>query len=548
MAPNNQSMNRMNKIILCGLLLCLLGAAGKGYGQEVDIRTDKRYKGLVAAWNFDGDTDEFLSGDTLKVNKGEVVYTMDRNLDEGKALLVQKGQFLSGLNDLLPQGDSARTVMFWLRKTGCGNADIALLQFGNSSKPRGTMNIRVRPCAEWGDYMTTSFVPDLNGKHKYSDALQGEFFSGMWKHIAITYASGIVSAYCNGFPVKKYPPSSKSERADTASAEVALGWTTNPDENDDTAICIDDIRVFASRFNSRKVNSIYEAEMSSKAKVDSDKDGVFDANEIFLHGTDPNKTDTDGDGLSDGYELGSQGRLQVVEGAFNWGEAKKDAEDKGGHLATITSHVENSIVINLLINQFDAKIPSLWLGASDSEKEGNWIWVTGEKWEYQNWDSENGEPNNAWDGTEDYLQIIPSSIDWTAGKWNDRTFTFKENAWKPIGYLLEKGFPSDPGRFDSDGDGYSDGEEFNANTNPIDSSSFPVASANLLITEVQKVPFGFSFTAEQGKSYVVEVTQDFKQWGELVTYKGDGKPLKFTDPRLPIVPFKRNFYRVRLAD
>ena len=28
-------MNRMNKTILCGLLLCLFGAAGKGYGQEV---------------------------------------------------------------------------------------------------------------------------------------------------------------------------------------------------------------------------------------------------------------------------------------------------------------------------------------------------------------------------------------------------------------------------------------------------------------------------------------------------------------------------------
>ena len=34
-------MNRMNKIILCGLLLCLLGAAGKGYGQEVDIYVSK---------------------------------------------------------------------------------------------------------------------------------------------------------------------------------------------------------------------------------------------------------------------------------------------------------------------------------------------------------------------------------------------------------------------------------------------------------------------------------------------------------------------------
>ena len=89
MPPNNQPMNRMNKIILCGLLLCLLGAWGKGHGQEVDIKTDKRYGGLVAAWNFDGDTKDFLSGEKLQVNKGEVVYTMDRNIEEGKALLVQ---------------------------------------------------------------------------------------------------------------------------------------------------------------------------------------------------------------------------------------------------------------------------------------------------------------------------------------------------------------------------------------------------------------------------------------------------------------------------
>jgi hypothetical protein len=36
MTPKNHPMNRMNKIILLGLLLCLLGAAGKGYGQEVE--------------------------------------------------------------------------------------------------------------------------------------------------------------------------------------------------------------------------------------------------------------------------------------------------------------------------------------------------------------------------------------------------------------------------------------------------------------------------------------------------------------------------------
>ena len=58
-------------------------------------------------------------------------------------------------------------------------------------------------------------------------------------------------------------------------------------------------------------------------------------------------------------------------------------------------------------------------------------------------------------------------------------------------------------------------------------------------------PFGFSFTAMDGVTYVVEVTQDFKQWGELETIKGRGKQVEFIDPRQPLVQFKRNFYRVK---
>ena len=61
-------------------------------------------------------------------------------------------------------------------------------------------------------------------------------------------------------------------------------------------------------------------------------------------------------------------------------------------------------------------------------------------------------------------------------------------------------------------------------------------------------PFGFSFTAKDGITYVVEVTQDFKQWGELETIEGTGKQVKFIDPRQPLVPFKRNFYRVKLLE
>ncbi|MDP7560466.1 MAG: ankyrin repeat domain-containing protein, partial [Planctomycetota bacterium] len=60
--------------------------------------------------------------------------------------------------------------------------------------------------------------------------------------------------------------------------------------------------------------------------------------------------------------------------------------------------------------------------------------------------------------------------------------------------------------------------------------------------------FDFSFTAKDGMTYVVEVTQDFKQWGELETINGTGKQFEFIDPRHPLVPFKRNFYRVKLVE
>ena len=63
-----------------------------------------------------------------------------------------------------------------------------------------------------------------------------------------------------------------------------------------------------------------------------------------------------------------------------------------------------------------------------------------------------------------------------------------------------------------------------------------------------KGPFDFSFTPKDGKTYVIEVTQDLKQWGELETIEGTGKQVKFIDPRQPLVPFKRNFYRVKLVE
>jgi len=60
--------------------------------------------------------------------------------------------------------------------------------------------------------------------------------------------------------------------------------------------------------------------------------------------------------------------------------------------------------------------------------------------------------------------------------------------------------------------------------------------------------FTVSFETKSDSTYTIEVTQDFKQWGEIGEVQGTGSSVKFTDPRLPIVPFKRNYFRVKLVD
>ena len=61
-------------------------------------------------------------------------------------------------------------------------------------------------------------------------------------------------------------------------------------------------------------------------------------------------------------------------------------------------------------------------------------------------------------------------------------------------------------------------------------------------------PFTINFESKAGATYVIEVTHDLKQWGELGEVQGTGSSVKFTDARLPIVPFERNYFRVKLVE
>ena len=60
--------------------------------------------------------------------------------------------------------------------------------------------------------------------------------------------------------------------------------------------------------------------------------------------------------------------------------------------------------------------------------------------------------------------------------------------------------------------------------------------------------FTLSFETKSDSTYTIEVTQDLKQWDEIGEVQGTGSSVNFTDPRLPIIPFERNYFRVKLEE
>jgi hypothetical protein len=109
---------------------------------------------------------------------------------------------------------------------------------------------------------------------------------------------------------------------------------------------------------------------------------------------------------------------KVIDGQFTWEQAQADAIKRGGHLAAIRTIEEQKEVVSLGISK------DYWLGGTDSKIEGQWEWITGEPFTYNNWRS--GEPNNL--GIENYLMMGGGSID---NQWND------SNGDALVGYILE---------------------------------------------------------------------------------------------------------------
>ncbi|KAK6468952.1 hepatic lectin-like [Huso huso] len=89
----------------------------------------------------------------------------------------------------------------------------------------------------------------------------------------------------------------------------------------------------------------------------------------------------------------------------NWMESKDECERKASHLIIIKDQDQLDFVFGQM------KGNNFWIGLSDKDIEGNWIWVDGSNVTIPLWSS--GKPNSA-NTNEDCAEVLPNEA-----KWND---------------------------------------------------------------------------------------------------------------------------------
>jgi hypothetical protein len=97
-------------------------------------------------------------------------------------------------------------------------------------------------------------------------------------------------------------------------------------------------------------------------------------------------------------------RYQIYYDATSWEVARARCQSRGGHLATIPSAEDQVSVERLQMYPY-------WIGATDEAVEGQWEWITGEPFEFENWAPE--QPNGGEE--QNCLEVLNAGY-----LWNDR--------------------------------------------------------------------------------------------------------------------------------
>ena len=132
-------------------------------------------------------------------------------------------------------------------------------------------------------------------------------------------------------------------------------------------------------------------------------------------------------------------------------------------MLTVTSQNEWDFVERSLLSEPHG---NFWMGGKENSSQ--WGWVTGEVWNFTKWwwSEPNGNPND--------VLLVPFTSLGAGNNWYDHDSAPAPNdAFYPSGYIFENGYPTDPFQKDTDGDGFEDGQETAAQTDPNDPAATP---------------------------------------------------------------------------
>lgn len=190
-----------------------------------------------------------------------------------------------------------------------------------------------------------------------------------------------------------------------------------------------------------------EEKPEDSSEAYSNEIGVIgDSIELDTSNSSESEKKTEIDANSDTTDIHKEEhRYEVIAADVSWTDANEAAKKAGGHLATITSTIEYEEVCQ---KATESGLKYLWMGAFLTSSKMNWgdpgTWITGEKWDFENWYP--GEPSKEdTDGTKEYYLCLwnarynDNDIGWTFNdQRNDIVKDFTECVGK-VGYIVEYG-------------------------------------------------------------------------------------------------------------
>ncbi|XP_067338371.1 hepatic lectin-like [Channa argus] len=103
----------------------------------------------------------------------------------------------------------------------------------------------------------------------------------------------------------------------------------------------------------------------------------------------------------EGWELHGGKCYYFSNKPSSWNQSREECVHHGGDLVKIDSREEQSFLVERLRNKMNESEDKFWIGLTDSEEEGRWLWADGSElntsltfWNLQepdNWNGTNGE-------------------------------------------------------------------------------------------------------------------------------------------------------------